>query len=127
MKKNRLGNMEPWKVLLLAIFALIVLQCLLWALFPLFTGYRVRKRRGGGGLGRETDIYESALGQRQLESMNEEPTKTISVIVPAHNEEDRLSKMLRSTLKYMDNEKKQNSRFSYEVMHGLLHIHIPFV
>ncbi len=87
-------------------------------------GYKARRRRGHGGLGRETDIYESALGQRQLESMYEKPTKTISVIVPAHNEEDRLPKMLRSTLKYMDNEKKQNSQFSYEVVHGLLNI--PF-
>ncbi len=113
-----MGNMELLEVFLLTVFIVIVLLGLPWAFKPLLTGYTVRRRRGGGGLARETDIYESALGQRQLESIHEEPIKTISVIVPAYNEQDRLSKMLRSTLKYMDDEIKRNSKFSYEV-HGL--------
>ncbi len=112
--------MEQWEVLLLAIFASAVLICLSWGLKPLFTGCTVRRRRGTGAFARETDVYESALGQRQLESIYEEPTKTISVIVPAYNEQDRLSKMLLSTLRHMDNEKKQNPRFSYEVVHGCI-------
>ncbi len=108
--------MEQWEVILLAILASVVLLiCLSWGLNPLFSGRKAQSRRGRA-FARETDVYESALGHRQIESLYEEPTKTISVIVPAYNEQYRLSKMLLNTLKHLEDEKKKLPNFSFEVI-----------
>ncbi|CAB1117789.1 GT2 [Ectocarpus sp. CCAP 1310/34] len=45
------------------------------------------------------------------------PSKTLSVIVPAHNEEDRLPGMLKDTFTYLNTRRKTaDSSFTYEVI-----------
>lgn len=44
------------------------------------------------------------------------PSVELSVIIPAYNEELRLPKMLEETLDYLDLRKKQNGKFSYEII-----------
>ena len=38
------------------------------------------------------------------------PTKTLSVVVPAHNEEDRLPGMLKDTLAYLGTRRRTADR-----------------
>ncbi|CAM9935490.1 unnamed protein product, partial [Ectocarpus sp. 13 AM-2016] len=45
------------------------------------------------------------------------PSKTLSVIVPAHNEEGRLPGMLKDTFTYLNTRRKTaDSSFTYEVI-----------
>ena len=43
-------------------------------------------------------------------TLDHPPTKTLSVIVPAHNEEDRLPGMLKETLAYLETKRTEADR-----------------
>lgn len=49
-------------------------------------------------------------------SINESPTKELSVIVPAYNENERIVKMLTETINYLFDRMKKNPLFSFEII-----------
>ncbi|VDP93695.1 unnamed protein product [Echinostoma caproni] len=48
--------------------------------------------------------------------LTERPEKQLSVIIPAFNETERLPKMLNEALDYLEQRKKVNTKFTYEVI-----------
>ncbi|CAM9801852.1 unnamed protein product, partial [Chrysoparadoxa australica] len=49
-------------------------------------------------------------------NLKQPPSKNVSIIVPAYNEEERLPKMLDLTFGYLDSLKVKDKTFTYEVV-----------
>lgn len=49
-------------------------------------------------------------------SLLDPPSVSLSVVVPAYNEQDRLATMVEETTEYLENRIKNDSKFSYEVI-----------
>jgi len=55
--------------------------------------------------------------EEEFENLSDnEPTKKMSVIVPAYNEEKRISVMLDETIEYMQQRNKQDPGFTWEIV-----------
>ena len=62
--------------------------------------------------------------QNKFGTIEDKPTKSISIVVPAYNEEKRVRSMLDSTIKYLKNRAKQESnekneskdKFNWEII-----------
>ncbi|XP_055613248.1 dolichyl-phosphate beta-glucosyltransferase [Uranotaenia lowii] len=76
------------------------------------TPFPVIKRR------KEERYYRNpATGeQEEFPSLQDEPTLELSVIVPAFDEEKRLPKMLDECFEYLEERRKTDKAFSYEVI-----------
>mmetsp|Transcript_16698 Transcript_16698/g.21438 ORF Transcript_16698/g.21438 Transcript_16698/m.21438 type:complete len:358 (-) Transcript_16698:214-1287(-) len=66
-------------------------------------------------------FYQEPKAQGELRcfpSVYDEPSKTVSLIVPAYNEEDRITIMLDQTLAFMDKwlAEPRNSELTYEII-----------
>ncbi|TPP58126.1 Dolichyl-phosphate beta-glucosyltransferase [Fasciola gigantica] len=48
--------------------------------------------------------------------LTERPEKQLSIIIPAYNEAERLPKMLNEAVEYLEQRKKNNSKFTYEII-----------
>lgn len=59
----------------------------------------------------------SSLDKVPAPSLFDEPTKTLSIVIPAYNEEDRLPSTLTETLAYLAHRRdRQGPNFTYEVI-----------
>ncbi len=64
-----------------------------------------------------TLLYVYSLDSRSaFPSLSEPPSLSLSVIVPAYNEESRLPKMLREAVAYLEARQRDKEDFSYEVI-----------
>uniref|UniRef100_A0AC11DUF2 ALG5 dolichyl-phosphate beta-glucosyltransferase n=1 Tax=Ovis aries TaxID=9940 RepID=A0AC11DUF2_SHEEP len=65
----------------------------------------------------EEKFFLNARGQREaLPSIQDSPTKQLSVVVPSYNEEKRLPVMMDEALGYLEDRQKQDPTFTYEVI-----------
>ena len=48
--------------------------------------------------------------------METQPSVSLSVVVPAYNEENRIGSMLDETLRYLERRSLRNSSFTYEIL-----------
>lgn len=65
----------------------------------------------------EEEFFTDNSGQKhQFPSLDDEPTKELSVIIPAYEEEKRLPTMLDECMEYLENRTKENPKFTYEVI-----------
>lgn len=70
------------------------------------------------------NVYESekfyidvSTGKKlEFPSITDAPTKSLSVVIPAYNEEKRLPVMMNECLNYLEGRIKQDSSFTYEVI-----------
>eukprot|EP00903_Cladosiphon_okamuranus_P014218 g13209.t1 len=96
----------------------VVAPALVWFVQPLLSA-RTHRRRSC-----ESEDYFCNFGpagepadRERFPVPGDPPTKTLSVIVPAHNEEDRLPGMLKDTFAYLGTRRKtSDSSFTYEVI-----------
>jgi len=51
-----------------------------------------------------------------FEGINAAPTKYLTVVVPAYNEEKRISVMLEETIQYLQDKQKKDSSFTWELV-----------
>ncbi|TMW65811.1 hypothetical protein Poli38472_003576 [Pythium oligandrum] len=49
-------------------------------------------------------------------SLADDATRSLTVILPAYNEQDRIIETIRDTVKYLDERKKTDASFSYEIL-----------
>ncbi|XP_038617544.1 dolichyl-phosphate beta-glucosyltransferase [Tachyglossus aculeatus] len=65
----------------------------------------------------EEKFFLSKGGKKEvLPTINDPPTKQLSVVVPSYNEEKRLPLMMEEALEYLEKRQKQNPAFTYEVI-----------
>ncbi|XP_028903831.1 dolichyl-phosphate beta-glucosyltransferase isoform X2 [Ornithorhynchus anatinus] len=65
----------------------------------------------------EEKFFLNKGGKKEvLPSINDPPTKQLSVVVPSYNEEKRLPLMMEEALEYLEKRQKQNPAFTYEVI-----------
>eukprot|EP00752_Nemacystus_decipiens_P005067 g4600.t1 len=96
----------------------VVAPALVWFVQPLLSA-RTHRRRSC-----ESEDYfwnfapnGEPSGKERFPVPGDPPSKTLSVIVPAHNEEDRLPGMLKDTFAYLGTRRKTaDSSFTYEVI-----------
>lgn len=63
--------------------------------------------------------FISSKGNEKKEpfpSIMDPPTVTLSIIVPAYNEEERLPKMLKECIDYLEERQKKEPSFTYEIV-----------
>jgi dolichyl-phosphate beta-glucosyltransferase len=66
---------------------------------------------------KEEEFFKDASGQKhKFPSIEDEPTKKLSVIIPAYEEEKRLPTMLDECMEYLETRSKEDSKFTYEVI-----------
>ncbi|XP_063596303.1 dolichyl-phosphate beta-glucosyltransferase-like [Penaeus indicus] len=65
----------------------------------------------------EKQFVDSGTGEKfDFPSIRDQPTKSLSVVVPAYNEEARLPVMMDECLEYLEKRAKTDSSFTYEVI-----------
>lgn len=65
----------------------------------------------------EPQFLDPVTGARRLFPTRHDPaTLALSVIVPAYNEEERMPAMLDEAMKYLEDRKKRDGKFSYELI-----------
>ena len=66
---------------------------------------------------KEEEFFDDGSGNKiKFPSIDEEPTVTLSVIIPAYEEEKRLPVMLDECLEFLEHKSKEDSKFLYEVI-----------
>eukprot|EP00118_Oscarella_pearsei_P017423 m.172681 g.172681 ORF g.172681 m.172681 type:complete len:259 (+) comp39084_c1_seq2:80-856(+) len=63
-------------------------------------------------------LYMTGKGdeRRSFPSLDDPSSVSLSLIVPSYNEEKRLPTMLEEALEYLEERKKEDSQFSYEII-----------
>ncbi|CAF0832966.1 unnamed protein product [Adineta ricciae] len=54
--------------------------------------------------------------RNKFPSLNDPPSKYLSVIIPAYKEVDRLPSMIKDTMSYLENRQAKDSSFTYELI-----------
>ena len=76
-------------------------------------GTKKTKKIAGGST--RSDKYKAQL--KPLSRTDEgAPTKTLSIVVPAYNESERLPIMMKETLDFLKEKAHKDSTFSYEIL-----------
>lgn len=66
---------------------------------------------------KDEEYFKDATGNKHtFPSLDDEPSKTLSVIIPAYEEEKRLPVMLDECMDFLENKSKNEPNFSYEVI-----------
>ena len=73
-------------------------------------------RRRGSSASASSSPKDPVCANDDFPSVFEPATKTMSLIVPAYNEEVRLPKMLDETLHYLESRQQRDPNFSYEII-----------
>ena len=73
-------------------------------------------KRGKGEVDLRATNATAAYGKKHFPSLFDEPTVTLSLIVPAYNEEVRLPVMMDETLDYLERRCRLDRNFSYEII-----------
>lgn len=82
-----------------------------WFLQPAFVGERNEKIIKEYKFTNPNNVNK----QTQFDTIEDKPTKSMSIVVPAYNEENRIRSMLDSTIKYLENRRKEsNSKSKHE-------------
>jgi Glycosyl transferase family 2 len=96
---------------------LLLRALLLWVLSPILAA---RQREALSHPSENTFSSRAAHGGADtltpFGTLSDPPTKLLSVIVPAYNEQDRLPHMLDATMNYLDREANRDPDFTYEVL-----------
>eukprot|EP01024_Parvocaulis_polyphysoides_P057160 TRINITY_DN6070_c0_g1_i1.p1 TRINITY_DN6070_c0_g1~~TRINITY_DN6070_c0_g1_i1.p1 ORF type:complete len:356 (+),score=17.33 TRINITY_DN6070_c0_g1_i1:125-1069(+) len=107
-------------MLFMSIFIILCMIALGVTFFVIF-GFIDWLRRLQWDLHQKTGIpsffKDPSTGQDcHLPRISDEPTKTLSIVMPAYNEQDRLPQTLDETLKYLSLRRDRFSNFTYEVI-----------
>ena len=54
--------------------------------------------------------------QHEFPSISDKPSLTLTVVVPAYNEQYRISPMLDVTIEHLERKHEQNAEFTYEII-----------
>ena len=87
---------------------------LIWFAAPVKDGFKKEEV-----LKEYTFIEPKTKKAKKFETVNHKAKKSISLVVPAYNEEDRISQMLDSTIKYLQtrtNNAGSKSAFNWEII-----------
>ena len=102
---------SPWAVpgILAACFALFFL------LSPLIVAWR---QRASPQYAVETYFEDPGEGgaRKLFPSLFDQPSRYITLVVPAYNEELRLPSMMDETLRYLAQRQQQDARFTWEII-----------
>ena len=83
-------------------------------------GSLIRRRNGaaadGNAVMKGASKNKSLYRKRRFPSLQDASSVTLSLIVPAYNEERRLPKMLDETIGYLDNRTRREKKFTYEII-----------
>uniref|UniRef100_H3C3T4 Dolichyl-phosphate beta-glucosyltransferase n=1 Tax=Tetraodon nigroviridis TaxID=99883 RepID=H3C3T4_TETNG len=94
-----------------ALVALAALLLLLMVLVAHVTGKMNFPR------GQEQKYFLTSTGENEHSpSLHDPPSRELSVVIPAYNEELRIPLMLDEAMQYLENRQKKDSSFTYEVI-----------
>lgn len=66
---------------------------------------------------KDEEFFKDSTGAKQsFPSLDDEPSKYLSVIIPAYEEEKRLPVMLDECMEFLENKSKSDPKFTYEVI-----------
>lgn len=96
----------------LAFLVLVLLGLVVLAIICLLRSFHMAARSEN-----EKYFYDPSTKSRQLfPSLIDEPSKYLSIIVPAYKEVDRLPIMMKDTMGYLEERQKKDSKFTYELI-----------
>ncbi|UJR09417.1 hypothetical protein I4U23_013658 [Adineta vaga] len=98
--------------LILAFFVLVILGLLVLSTICLLRSFAMASRSEN-----EKHYQDPKTKSRKpFPSLNESPSKYLSVIIPAYKEVDRLPTMIKDTMEYLENRQAKDSKFTYELI-----------
>ncbi|CAF4019666.1 unnamed protein product [Rotaria sp. Silwood2] len=98
--------------LILAVFILIILGLILLSVICLLRSFNMAPRS-------ENEKYFQdpiRKSRKPFPSINDSPSKYLSVIIPAYKEVDRLPAMIKDTMNYLEQRQANDQSFTYELI-----------
>lgn len=96
---------------LLVVFLIVLCKFLIWFFEPLYNSWKDKTVI-------KQYTFENSITQatENFPDIHSKPTKCLSLVFPAYNEEKRIEKCLDATIKYLQERSQKNESFTWEII-----------